>query len=352
MPPTSALLPGERGDAPQPAVTESEFAPLLREIKDRGLLNRRRGYYARTIVLNSLALATAWTGVMLAGESWWVLLLAVPLGVFSGRTGFLGHDAGHQQIAGSRQANRVLGLIHGNLLLGMSYGWWNDKHNRHHAHPNHVGKDPDVDVGALVWTQAQAVERKGFARFVTKHQARLFFPMLLLEGFALKVASIVDLKRQPPRERAVEGALLAVHLVGYAVLLLSAMPVGVAAVFALLHHALFGLHLGCSFAPNHKGMPTLKADGERWGHLRRQVLTSRNVRGGRVTDWFLGGLNYQVEHHLFPSMPRPNLRLAQPVVRRHCHRLGVPYTEAGPIDSYVQALRHMHAVGAPLRASR
>ncbi|MEU7641953.1 fatty acid desaturase family protein [Streptomyces sp. NPDC039016] len=352
MPPTSALHPGGREDGLQPTVTGSEFAPLLREIKDRGLLKRRRGYYARTIALNSLALATVWTGVILTGGSWRVLLLAVPLGVFSGRTGFLGHDAGHQQIAGSRRVNRVLGLVHGNLLLGMSYGWWNDKHNRHHAHPNHVDKDPDVDAGALVWTQAQAIERRGFARFVTKHQARLFFPMLLLEGFALKVASIAHLKRQPARERAVEGALLAAHLVGYSALLLSAMPVGVAAVFALLHHALFGLHLGCSFAPNHKGMPMPRADDERWGHLRRQVLTSRNVRGGRATDWFLGGLNYQVEHHLFPSMPRPNLRLAQPVVRRHCHRLGVPYTETGLADSYVQALRHMHAVGAPLRAIR
>ncbi|MFZ4284599.1 fatty acid desaturase family protein, partial [Streptomyces rhizosphaericola] len=90
-------------------------------------------------------------------------------------------------------------------------------------------------------------------------------------------------------------------------------------------------------------------DGDRWGHLRRQVLTSRNVRGSLLTDWFLGGLNYQIEHHLFPSMPRPHLRLAQPLVRAHCRSLGIPYTETGLVDSYRQALTHMHEVGAPLR---
>jgi fatty acid desaturase len=328
----------------------SDFAPLLREVRTAGLLRRRGDYYAKSIALNLLAVAAVWSAVVLVGGtgSWWVVALALPAAVLGARTAFIGHDAGHQQIAADRGTNRLIGLFHGNLLLGMGAGWWTDKHNRHHAHPNHVGKDPDVEVGALVWTRAQAVERVGFARFVTRHQARLFFPMLLLEGLALKVASLQELKRQTPRQRLVEGSLLIAHLVGYAAMLLLAMPVGQAVVFALVHHALFGLHLGCSFAPNHKGM-AMPEEGSRWGHLRRQVLTSRNVRGNPVVDWFLGGLNYQVEHHLFPSLPRPHLRLAQPLVRAHCRRLSVPYTETGLIDSYVQALSHMHAVGAPLR---
>ena len=62
--------------------------------------------------------------------------------------------------------------------------------------------------------------------------------------------------------------------------------------------------MGCSFAPNHKGMPVLSA-GHTLDFLRKQVLTSRNIRGGWFVDILLGGLNYQIEHHLFPSMPRP-----------------------------------------------
>jgi fatty acid desaturase len=338
-------------DAVRPPGAASEFAPLLRQVRERGLLGRRRGWYAAGIAVNAAALAATWAGVLLADGSWWVVALAVPLAVFSARSAFVGHDAGHQQIAAGRRTNRVIGLVHGDLLLGMSYHWWNDKHNRHHANPNHLGKDPDVEVGALVWSRAQAVERVGFARFLTKYQAWLFFPMLLLEGVALKVASVRDLARQPRRERLVEGALLAAHLAGYLALLLWAMPVGVAVVFAVVHHALFGLHLGATFAPNHKGMSMPEEGGERWGHLRRQVLTSRDVRGNRVVDWFFGGLNHQVEHHLFPSMPRPHLRLAKLLVRAHCARVGVPYTEAAFLDSYRQALRHMHAVGADLRSA-
>src|SRR4051794_36479959 len=93
----------------------------------------------------------------------------------------------------------------------------------------------------------------------------------------------------------------------------------------------------------------MPAPGQRWDHLHRQVLTSRNVRGGVLTDWFLGGLNYQIEHHLFPSMPRGNLRRAVPIVRAYCAEIGVPYTETDLVDSYHQALRHLHDAGEPLR---
>ncbi|MET9509719.1 acyl-CoA desaturase [Streptomyces flavidovirens] len=337
---------------PTTGTTGSDFAPLLRSAREQGLLERRTGWYARGIAANLLAMAAVVTGLVLIGDSWWTLPLALPLTVLWARTAFVGHDAGHAQITGDRRVSLVISLVHSNLLLGMNQAWWNDKHVRHHANPNHIDKDPDVGVGALVWTQKQAGQREGFARRLTRNQARLFFPMLLLEGIALKIYGFQYLRRQPGRERVLEGSLLVAHLVGYVAFLLAVMSPGKAAVFALVHHALFGLHLGMAFAPNHKGMEMPDPDGERWGHLRRQVVTSRNVRGGMLTDWFLGGLNYQIEHHLFPSMARPNLRLVQPLVRAHCEALGVPYTETGLIDSYRQALTHMHDVGAPLRADR
>ncbi|MFD4565030.1 fatty acid desaturase family protein [Streptomyces sp. NPDC058467] len=329
----------------------SDFAPLLRTVRNQGLLKRRHGWYAREIAVNALALAGVVTGVALIGNSWWSLLLAPVLAVLGARTAFIGHDAGHSQITADKSVGRLIGLLHGNLLLGMSYSWWNDKHNRHHANPNHIDKDPDVVADVLVFTSEQAKDRAGFRRWLTRNQAWLFFPLTLLEGVALKVHGFQDLRRQPPRERAVEALLLVTHIVAYATLLLPSMSLGKALAFAALHQALFGLHLGMAFAPNHKGMEMPDPDGERWGHLRRQVLTSRNVRGAVTTDWFLGGLNYQIEHHLFPSMPRPHLRLAQPLVRAHCQELGIPYAEAGLVDSYRQALRHMHEVGEPLRVA-
>ena len=341
--------------AARPRTGESgEFGPLLRAVRDRGLLAPRTAWYARTIALNLLAFAGFVAGVVLTGPSWQVIWFAPLLALVSARSAFIGHDAGHSQISRSRPLSRAIGLVHGNLLLGMSQAWWIDKHNRHHANPNHLEKDPDVAADVLVWTRRQAEDRTGFRGRLTRYQAWLFFPLTMLEGFALKVAGIQDVLfrrgRRSRTERAVEALMLVLHLGGYLVLLLTSMSLAQALVFVLVHQMLFGLHLGMAFAPNHKGMDMPDGNhGKDWGHVRRQVLTSRNVRGAVVTDWLLGGLNYQIEHHLFPSMPRPHLKHAQPLVRAYCAHLSLPYTEAGPIESYRQALAHMHDVGRPLR---
>ncbi|MFD4044016.1 acyl-CoA desaturase, partial [Streptomyces sp. NPDC058605] len=340
----------------------SDFAPLLRTVREHGLLERRTGWYVRVITANLLALAAVVTALVLIGPSWWALTLTLPLAVVSARTAFIFHDAGHAQIGKGRHTGRVLQLFHGNLLLGMSRGWWNDKHNRHHANPNHVDKDPDVGSDVLVFCKDAASGRTGFRGWLTRHQAWLFIPLTTLEAFALKVRGFRDVfsrsrvggpaDRGRMRDRVIEGGLLVVHAAGYTTLLLTVLTPVQACVFALLHHMLLGLHMGMAFAPSHKGMEMPGTDSEeRWGHLQRQVLTSRNVRGGVLSDWLFGGLNYQIEHHLFPSMPRPHLRLAGPLVRAHCRRMGLPYTETGLVDSYRQALGHLHEVGGELRAA-
>ncbi|TWD75262.1 fatty acid desaturase [Kribbella amoyensis] len=326
----------------------SDFAPLLREIKDAGLLDRRTAAYAIAIAINVALLAVIWAGVVTLGNSWWTLFLAVPLAILTTRAAFFGHDAGHQQIGRSRKLHDWLGLLNGNLVTGMSYGWWNDKHNRHHANPNHTDKDPDVGEGVLVWTLEQAEGRTGLHGWLSRHQARIFFPLLTLEGLNLKVSGIRYLLGRPRKEAQLELGMIAAHLVLYFGVLFTVLSPGKAVLFAVIHHALFGLHLGSVFAPNHKGMEMPDEDSN-WGHLEKQVLTSRNVNGGLVTDWMMGGLNYQIEHHLFPSMPRANLRFAQPIVRAYCERIGMPYLSTGLIESYRMGLGHMHEVGSELR---
>ncbi len=325
------------------------YADLSRRIKEAGLLRPRPQYYLWKIGTTAAAMIGAWTAFVLIGDSWWQLLVAAVLAVIFTQIGFLGHDAGHRQILTSRRANYVLGVLHGNLAIGLSYGWWIDKHNRHHAHPNHEDKDPDLAVGALAFTPGQADHAGPVARLAYRHQAFLFFPLLLLEAISLHVASIQALSRRAARHRGWEIVLLAAHVAGYlAAVFLVLSPVK-AVTFILVHQGLFGVYLGCSFAPNHKGMPLREEDDEDF--LRRQVLTSRNVRGNRFTDFALGGLNYQIEHHLFPSMPRPNLRRSQHLVRDFCAQHALPYSEASLIGSYAQALRYLHEVGRTPRVA-
>ena len=126
------------------------------------------------------------------------------------------------------------------------------------------------------------------------------------------------------------------------------LPPGKAAAFLGVQMGLFGLLLGGAFAPNHTGMPIVPAD-VKMDFLRRQVLMSRNVRGGWLTNFALGGLNYQIEHHLFPSMPRPNLRRAQPIVRAFCARNKVSYTETSLIGAYRVVVRYLNRVGRAAR---
>jgi fatty acid desaturase len=339
------------GPTPPRAGRWSDYTQLSRQIKQAGLLDRRHGYYAAKIVLNLGLLAAGGVAFVALEDSWWQLVTAAYLAVVFTQIAFVGHDAGHRQISRSRRANNLIGLVHANLLVGISFGWWVAKHDRHHSNPNHEDLDPDIDIPALAFTAGQARDKRGLARMVARYQAYLFFPLLLLEAAQLHVASAKAIVRDTGRATVVEALLLLLHFVGYVTALFLVLSPLQAAVFVLIQQGLFGLYLGCSFAPNHKGMPTL-TDAEELDFLRTQVLTSRNVRGSRLVDFLLGGLNYQIEHHLFPSMPRPNLRRAQPLVRAFCTQHDLPYTEATMVGSYGEALRHLYTVAAPLRPAQ
>lgn len=329
-----------------PLPVQSDYSELLREIRSRGLLDRRPAYYVLVGFLNLAALALVVAGLVLLRNSWWAILLAPVFAFVSTQIAFFSHDAAHRQIAHGSRTVAALCLVYGNLLNGLSYGWWTAKHNAHHAHPNDLDTDPDVAVGALVWDSDQAAARSGAAAWLTRHQAGLFFPMLTLEAFNLRISSIRAVLEPGLRYRRTEGLLLVVHLALYGALLVSTLTWLQGLVFLVIHQALFGLHLGCSFAPSHKGMPTLTPQ-QAADPLLRQVLTSRNVRGGRWISFVLGGLNLQIEHHLFPSMPRPNLRRAQPVIESHCRTRGISYAEVSLFGSYGLALQHLHRVGRP-----
>jgi fatty acid desaturase len=339
--PAAPAAPSQRG---------SDYAELSRLVKQAGLLERKSGWYAVRIAATLVLLAAGWAAFVLVGNSWWQIAVAVFLAIMFTQVGFLGHDAGHRQITTSKPVSRGLGLLLGNFCIGLSFGYWVSKHNRHHANPNTEGADPDVGMKALAFTPGQAGAARGLARLLYRCQAYLFFPMLLGEALSLHVASIRAVTSRTEGRQRVEAVLLAAHLGLYlSVVFLVLSPVK-AVVFIVIQQGIFGLYLGASFAPNHKGMPILQlADNNDF--LRRQVLTSRNVRGGWLTDLALGGLNYQIEHHLFPSMPRPSLRRSQPVIKDFCQRHGLPYAEASFGGSYAQALRYLNAVGRQALAS-
>jgi fatty acid desaturase len=326
---------------------------LATRIYDAGLLKRRLGYYSLKIPLTIAAFVGGWCALLLVGNSWFALAIAAFLGVIFTQLGFVGHDAGHQQVFGSRRANSLLGLGVGNALIGVSFGWWVPKHSAHHAFPNHVGRDPDLDAGLIPHAREVdgAAAPHGVSRFIASWQAWLFFPLMLLRSTGLHVLGIQRLLRNRDRAAALEGLLICAHVAVYLTIVLWVLSPLKALAFVGVQQAVFSLYLGCSFAPNHKGMPVIYGDVE-MTFARRQVTTSRNVRGGRLTNFVLGGLNYQIEHHLFPSMPRPNLARAQSVIRSFCIESGLGYCEDSFVGSLRQTLRQFRsaAVTPPLSA--
>jgi fatty acid desaturase len=126
---------------------------------------------------------------------------------------------------------------------------------------------------------------------------------------------------------------------------------GTGLLFALAHQLLLGVYLGGAFLPNHTGMAVLQPT-EQMDFLNRQVLTARNTRANPVADYVLGALSCQIEHHLFPAMPRCRLREAAPIVRRFCQERGIAYRETSVVGAYVDVYRHLDALALSLRRRR
>jgi fatty acid desaturase len=323
----------------------SDYSHLLKAVQAEGLLGRRLPYYWIKAAVLGLALAATWVGFSLLGDHWAQLGLAAGLAVVLTQIVFLSHDAAHQQIFRSKKANDLAALVMGTGIGGVSLSWWNNKHSKHHAAPNHIGKDTDISPSVVHFYPAEMPPRSRLGVFLHEHQGWWFFPLLVVEMVNLHVQSAIALlTRRELRRRKVETALLFARLVGYPAVVVLVLPVGMAVAFLGVQLAISGLYLGSAFAASHIGMPVVPADS-RIDFLRRQVLLSRNISGGGVASLAMGGLNYQIEHHLFPNMPRPNLHRVRPIVQRFCSAHDIPYQEMSITRAWSTVAGYLNRVG-------
>ena len=325
-----------------------EYLHLRRLIAEKGLLDRQYWYYGIMISATLAALALGIAVVVLFEQLWVQVLNAVFLAVVFAKFGFIGHDSGHRQIFRSAFRNDMVMMLAG-LVTGMTPSWWQDKHNTHHRNPNQLDLDGDIEVSVFAFTEEQATATRGILRFFVRYQAFLFYPMLLLTSLSLLGGGLAYLvRREKVQYPMAEVTVVIVGIGIYLGILFAFLPPWQAVVFVVIHRALAGLHMGSVFAPNHKGMPVLEPN-TRLDYLRQQVLTARDVIPNPVIDFAYGGLNYQIEHHLFPNMPRNRLKDARGVVKAFCREHNIPYHETGFWQSHREILGYMHEVSAPLR---
>ncbi|MGI8562675.1 MAG: fatty acid desaturase family protein [Candidatus Dormibacter sp.] len=340
---TAALMPTSSA-----ATDASDYAVLKRRIQEAGLLDKQPAFYLRSIAFKLIGLSLCIALFVLYHPLWLVALNSLVVAFIFGQLGFQLHDSGHRQMFERSRLNVLVGLLTANLGLGMSYGWWVDKHNRHHANPNSEDLDPDIGPGVIAYSEEQAWNSKGVGRFIAKYQAFFFFPLLFLLGFSMHYRSVQFLVKRRSKYRVLELVLLAsfwLLYVGFFVLVLGPLP---ALLAILIQQCCGGCYMALVFAPNHKGMPQIEA-GTNVSFLVRQVITSRNVKPHPLTDVWYGALNYQIEHHLFPTLPRNQMAKAHDIVREFCEEHGIPYYETSLVQSYREILGFLHEVGAPLR---
>jgi fatty acid desaturase len=271
-----------------------------------------------------------------------------------GQVGLLGHDVAHLQVLTNRRIVTPLGLILGNVLLGIGLSWWRYSHGTHHNHPNHVELDPAVDFSMLAFTPEQGRRKSPRLDWFIRHQAKLVSFLACLELINLRAESIEYVLRQHPRGprySTLEAALLFVHVALYIGLISIFLGPALGVVFLVVHHALAGLYLTSLFAPNHKGMP-VQDGSEPLDFMHEQVLTARNIQGGPLTDFWYGGLNYQIEHHLFPTMARNRLSRAVPLVRAYCVSHGLTYHVTSVAGAYAEVFRDFQRVSDVLAADQ
>jgi fatty acid desaturase len=313
------------------------------QVREAGLLRKSVSFYIPSLIFAFGGyFATGWAIVSLTDYGL-LALACLGFAFFSVQIAGLMHDSGHRAISDSTLVNNLVGLLTSGAIA-MVFSNWMERHNTHHSNSNRVGKDPDLEIPLIATSVAMYERKRGIQRLLTPYQAYYYYPLGAIVGLSNRLGTITFFFRNHSSWQNLWQFVA--YATGIAILFVAPFlmfPLDKALFVFTVVHLAAGVYMANCFAPNHKGMPQLDQD-EAMSYFEQQVVTSRNVRGGFLTDLLLVGLNYQIEHHLFPYCPRNKLRQVQPYVKRMCGELGVPYTEVSIVETNRAILRQMQQV--------
>lgn len=324
-------------------LTNLYYIELKKEIEANGLLTHTPLYYFHNFLINSLLLAIFF-GVVVYFNNWYVaVFMAIPIAFVFMQFAYLGHDAGHRAISKKRVINEMIGHFSHSFFLGGSFSYWKFKHNRHHANPNHEEMDPDINNGPFSFSERKSKQRSGLSRFITRYQSFLLPPVFFMMLFMMRLDAIKYILKNR------KGVLIDVLLIiGHIAFFFVVIPYFVgflkAIVLYLIISVVLGLYFGFSFIPNHIGMPVLTGE-ENLSYLEEQVVTSRDIKSGKFLDIIFGGLNYQIEHHLFPNISRKNLSKIKGIVKDFCTKNNVKYQDDALAKAWKDIFIYLNNIG-------
>ena len=313
-----------------------DYRRLAAELSKAGLFQRKEHVTLYTIISIVVLFAAALYGVLRTESTLVHLLSGGLIGFLWIQSGWIGHDSGHYIVMTSAKMNRLAQFFSGNCLAGISIAWWKRNHNAHHIACNSLEFDPDVQhmpffaVSSKLFDSIMShfYDRKmnfdSLSRFLVSYQHWTFYPVMCFARINLFAQSIILLvnKKVPNRNQEILG--VALFWIWYPLLISQLPNWGERVMFIVASFSVTGIqHI--QFCLNHfsasvyVGRPT----GNDW--FEKQTLGTLNISCSPSMDWFHGGLQFQVEHHLFPRLPRCNLRKISPLVRELCKKHKLSY---------------------------
>ncbi|CAG7723650.1 unnamed protein product [Allacma fusca] len=341
-------------------VTEHKISPFLQEhrdlrkfLKEENLFVSSKLFYCYKLLFNMSLIALSFIFMINFGTTLWGKALAIlTLTFFWQQCGWLSHDLSHHQVFKNRKYNNLAAYFIGNVCQGFSLSWWKQKHNLHHAVPNVAGFDPDIDtLPFLAWSELLIEgELTGIPHFMVKFQYIFFFPLLAAARISWLIQSLLYAYNKGKKNRNLEISALLAHYAWFGYLSFGFISFYEGVVFVLMSQFITGMLLAFAFSLNHNGMSIVDHTNFRisgdMDFSKIQVITGRDIRGGPFNffHWFMGGLDMQIEHHLFPGLPRHNLKKIQDKVLSKCKQYGIDYHQTGFWEGLQELVSRLKAV--------
>ncbi|KJZ76797.1 hypothetical protein HIM_03674 [Hirsutella minnesotensis 3608] len=353
-----------------PAVQQhivSKYREMYQKVIDEGLGDCPYREYAKEMTRYTIL----FVGSLVALRYGWHITSAALLGVFWHQIMFTAHDAGHLSITHIYAVDTLIGIFIADFCCGLSMGWWKSSHNVHHLVTNQPEHDPDIQnvpVFAVCPSFFKSITSTYYDNFVfawdaaaellVPYQKYTYYPVMAIARFNLYVLSWIHvLSPKAPSlanskawwTRPTEIAFMACYwfLFGYC-LLWRSLPTWTARVMYVLVSHIITMPLHIQINLSHWGMSTSDL-GESESFAQRQLRTTMDVDCPPWLDFFHGGLQFQAVHHLFPRVPRHNLRRVQVLVKDFCLETGVPYSILSFADSNRKVLGRLQEVSDQLK---
>jgi fatty acid desaturase/cytochrome b involved in lipid metabolism len=327
------------------------FRKLTRQMEDAGLFETNYTFYYKKAAVYTGMFLLVVAGVLFSDSPLVHALAGALLGMFWQQMAYIGHDLGHNAITHDRITDSCWGLLVGNLMTGVSVGWWKRSHNVHHIVTNSVDYDPDIQhlpvmavdpvfLSKPIYStyQGQYLQLDRLAHFFVKIQHWLYYPIMAIARVNLYIQSInhalvLNYFAKTPDlvwRRDLQIATLAGFWTWLIALTMQLPTWQSRVLFLVPAHVVAGL-LHVQITVSHFAMPVhtgVTYDDSSNGYLETQLRGTMDIDCPVYMDWLHGGIQFQVEHHLWPRLPRHNLRHAKTMLVAFCKEYGLEYKQA------------------------